>query len=100
MIGKFRVVHGYQWSDGLHARGDIVLLEDPGTIAQLLTAGRLEPADSATAAAIKWSSPGWSASKADNDPRWLGPGGVSKVATRRKSTWAPAWYTGRPKLHT
>lgn len=97
MVGKFTVTVGYQWPDGLHNKGETLFLEDPATIAQLVTDGRIQPADEATARAIRWNrSTTWTAAPPD-DPRWRNvETGLPRVAAARTAPAGfgrPAWLT-------
>lgn len=97
MVGKFTVMVGYQWSDGVHAKGETLFLEDPATIAQLVTDGRIQPADEATARAIRWNrSTTWTAAPPE-DPRWRNVAtGKTRVAAARPA--APAGFGPPPWL--
>lgn len=96
MVGKFTVTVGFQWSDGVHAKGETLYLEDAATIAQLVTDGRIRPADAATADNIKWNLPTTWGAAPPEDPRWLNvQTGLPRVAAART---APAGFGPPPWL--
>lgn len=97
MIGKFRAVVGYYWAGEVVPKGSVVLLEDPASIAQLVTDGRIQPADESTARAIRWNrSTTWTAAPPE-DPRWRNVAtGKTRVAAARPA--APAGFGPPPWL--
>lgn len=93
MIGKFRAAVGYYWAGEVVPKGSVVLLEDPAAIAELVSAGRLEPADEATRRNITWSKGATWGAAPPEDPRWRNvETGLPRVA---KAGNAPAGF-GRP----
>ncbi|HRH79518.1 MAG TPA: hypothetical protein PLW81_00560 [Thiobacillaceae bacterium] len=98
MLGKFTAKTGFFWGGHVVPKGSTFISENPAEIAELVSAGRLEPADEATRRNITWTKGATWGPPPPEDPRWTNARtGLPRVPAAKREPAGfgpPPWLTG------